>query len=79
MFREIDGESVLLELESGRYFGLDETGTRMWRALEQHREVREAYEELLTEYDVSAERLRDDLLGLVEELASQGLLVIDKG
>ena len=33
LMRELEGESVLLNLDSERYFGLDETGTRMWSVL----------------------------------------------
>lgn len=78
MFREIDGEAVLLELDSGRYYGLDEVGTRMWHALARHRRVEAAAEELLDEYEVAAERLRSDLLAFVEQLADQGLLIVQE-
>jgi len=33
LVRVLDGESVFLNLETERYFGLDETGTRMWQLL----------------------------------------------
>lgn len=77
MFREIDGEAVLLELESGRYFGLDPIGTRMWRALDRHGRVRAAYEDLLAELEVEEERLREDLLNLIDQLAERGLMTVD--
>ena len=35
LFQELDGEAVLLHLESGVYFGLDPIGTRMWHLLEE--------------------------------------------
>src|SRR5262249_46846096 len=31
LVQELGGESVLLNLNGGRYFGLDEVGTRMWQ------------------------------------------------
>ncbi len=33
LVRALDRESVLLNLETERYFGLDEVGTRMWQLL----------------------------------------------
>jgi hypothetical protein len=74
LFRDLDGEAVLLELESGRYYGLNETGTRMWLLLQEHGSVEAALHTLLDEYDVAEERLRKELLGFVGTLTSQRLL-----
>ena len=76
MFRDLDGEAVVLEIESGRYFGLNETGTRMWLLLQEHGSVERVLRDLLTEYDVNEERLRRELLSFVETLSSQRLLQI---
>jgi hypothetical protein len=78
LFRETGGEAVILNMESGKYYGLDEVGTRMWTLLAQHGHVEPAYRILLDEYDVAEERLQQDLLRLVDELASHGLLHVDK-
>lgn len=76
LFRELAGEAVLLQTESGLYFGLDEIGTRIWSLLQQHGEVGRVYEEMLAEYAVSPERLREDLLQLIATLITRGLLEI---
>ncbi len=70
----IDGESVILNLESESYFGLDQVGTRMWIVLTNSDCIQTAYEKLLDEYDVGAEELRRDLDEMVESLLSQGLV-----
>jgi len=77
LFRDLDGESVLLETGSGRYYGLDEIGTRMWNLLREHGEIEAVCRDLLAEYDVSEERLRKDLAKLVEDLSARGLLQLD--
>ncbi|HYU35253.1 MAG TPA: PqqD family protein [Thermoanaerobaculia bacterium] len=74
LFRDLAGEGVLLELDSGRYFGLNETGTRMWRLLVQHGRVEAALEALLEEYEVPRDRLREELLEFVDALLAQRLL-----
>ena len=76
MFRDLDGEAVVLELESGRYFGLNETGTRMWLLLLEHGEVEPALRALLDEYDVPEDRLRTELQEFVDALVSQRLLLV---
>jgi hypothetical protein len=74
LFRDLAGEAVLLELESGRYFGLNETGTRMWSLLVQHGRLDAALSALLEEYDVPEERLCSELLGFVKTVAAHNLL-----
>ena len=78
LFRELDGEAVILHLESGKYFGLDKVGTHMWSLLSEHGQVEPAYQALLEHYEVEAERLQGDLLELIDKLAEQGLLVVDE-
>lgn len=71
--QEIGEETILLDTEGGRYFSLDPVGTRMWQLLRQHGALRPAYETLLTEYDVTPERLEADLLALTEKMVAKGL------
>ncbi|HEY9851466.1 MAG TPA: PqqD family protein [Leptolyngbyaceae cyanobacterium] len=77
LFRELDGESVILNLKSERYFGLDEVGTRMWEVLSSCESIEDAYEVLLSEYDVVPEQLRNDLYKLIENLVEHGLVNVD--
>jgi hypothetical protein len=70
----LDGETVFVNLESERYLGLDEVGTRMWNALTSSSSIEEAYAVLLVEYDVPPEDLRRDLEELVVRLVEHGLV-----
>jgi hypothetical protein len=74
LVRELAGESVLLDLESEAYFGLDEVGTQMWEALTVQPSVDAALRALLQTYDVPPNELRDDLERFVGELAQAGLV-----
>jgi len=76
LVRDLDGESVVLDLQTEKYFGLDEVGTRMWAVLTTADSIEAAYETLLKEYDVEPERLRADIEGLVSQLVGHGLLVV---
>lgn len=76
LFREVDGEAVLLNIESGKYFGLDEIGTRMWQLLSEHEKIGDAFSRLSGEYDVDEDKLRQDLLGFIEKLSGSGLLQV---
>jgi hypothetical protein len=74
LVRLLDKEAVLLNLETERYFGLDEIGTRMWQLLTAEPSVEFAYQKLLDEYDVDAATLRENLVELLEKLTKNGLL-----
>jgi hypothetical protein len=74
LMRDLQGEAVILNLDSECYFGLDEIGTRMWTALTSTADVAAATEALLAEFDVEPERLRTDLDEFVAALADAGLV-----
>jgi protein arginine N-methyltransferase 1 len=73
--RELAGETVLLNLESGVYYGLDAVGTRAWNLLAEERTLTDVCSIMLEEFDVSPERLKGDLATLVKELCEKQLLV----
>lgn len=76
LFREIEREAVLLETRTGRYYGLNEVGTRIWQLLHHLRDVQQVHHELLREYEVAPDALWRDLLGFVGTLTSRGLLKV---
>jgi coenzyme PQQ synthesis protein D (PqqD) len=75
----IEGESVLLNLKSESYFGLDPVGTRMWTLLANSDSIQSAYDALLDEYDVDADKLRLDMQDLIEKLIANGLMEVAAG
>lgn len=77
VFREVSGEAVLLQLERGMYYGLDPVGTRLWVLIVEHGSLQAVFDRALAEFDVSGEQLRSDLLDLVAELESRGLLAVE--
>lgn len=77
LFRELDGESVILSLDAETYFGLDEVGTRVWELLRVGPTIQAAYETLCSEYDVDSQQLRRDLEDLLDQLIAHQLIVVD--
>jgi hypothetical protein len=76
--QEVSGETVLLDLESENYFGLDEVGTRIWQLMKETNDLQAIYQTLLTEYDVSEERLQQDLDTLLGEISGLGLVTLEQ-
>jgi hypothetical protein len=79
MFRLVGDESVLLNLKRGEYSGLDAVGTRMWTVLTESDSIQNAFQTLLTEYDVEATQLRQDLEELLKKLVENELILILPG
>lgn len=75
LISHLQEESVILNLDSEKYFGLDDVGTRFLSVLTSSESIEAAYERLRNEYDVDPQILRNDLLSLVNNLIDQGLLI----
>lgn len=73
--REVGGEIMLMDLESGTYFGLNPIGGRAWQALEDGKSIKELCEQIEGEFDVSPERLREDMLSLAQNLLEHKLVI----
>lgn len=74
--QDLAGESVLLDLETEQYFGLDDVGTRIWQTLTEKDSIQSAIAALLEEYDVEPEQLQQDVKNLIQELLANGLVEI---
>lgn len=74
VFRELQGEAVILNLTSSMYFGLDAVGTRVWQLCEAHGSLNAVWEAMKQEYDAPDETLRGDLLRFIDELLAKGLV-----
>lgn len=74
VFRNLAGEAVVLDLASGRYFGLDPVGTRIWELIASGSTLRDVQHALLAEFDVSPAALESDLLEFAGQLLDRRLL-----
>jgi len=75
VFRDLAGESVILNLETGIYFGLNEVGTRIWSLLVEHGDKNKVVQGMLAEFNVEEQDLRRDVDKLLQELSEKGLLI----
>ncbi len=71
---ELSGESVILHLKNGIYYGLDRIGTRIWNLIQAPTSVASIRDALLSEFEVDCERCEADLLSILQKLADQELV-----
>lgn len=72
--RRVGDDLVILDLTGGRYLSLDPVGARIWELIGEGRTLGEVCSAMEEEYDVSRERLEEDVLKLAGELSAEGLV-----
>ena len=76
MARTVGAETVILDLASGTYFGLDPIGARIWHLLGEGRTLAQACDAMQASHDVSREDIERDVIALVEALQAKQLVSI---
>lgn len=77
LFQEVDGEIVLLDLESERYFGLNRTGARIWQLVGEGAAPDAIVDRLQREFEADRAAIARDVEALLDQLLRAGLLVRD--
>jgi hypothetical protein len=70
----VDGETVMLDPTTSRYFGLEATGARIWELLETPKSQEQLVAALIEEYEVEPETCRAEVSQFLEVLDAAGLL-----
>jgi hypothetical protein len=78
IFEEVEGESILLQLEGGIYYKLNGSGSRIWALLQEHDQIDDVHGALVDEYRVDPEVAKKETERLVSELEKSGLIVVER-
>lgn len=76
VFSDLAGEAVILNLNSGLYFGLNEVGASIWNLIQQPRTVSSIQDVIMEEYEVERDQCECDLLELLQRLEAEGLIEV---
>ena len=72
----VDGELIGMSVERGACYGLNGVGTRIWDMLAEPRSIDSLCDELTREYEVERAQCLSEVVDLLEELRSEGLLAV---
>ena len=75
MAQQVEGDSVLLDIDSGEYFSLNEVGGFVWGKCDDSTSVSAIADAICTEFDVDRATALGDVIELLDELAQAGLVV----
>ncbi len=76
---EIDGEVVMMGIDQGRYFGLDDIGSDIWRRLETPVTLGDLVDALAAEYDAERTVIARDVVALLDQFLDHGIVRIVTG
>lgn len=76
---DMGGEVVILDLKSGKYFGLDSVGARIWTLIEEFTPLAEVQRTIMAEYEVDAETCARDILAFVDQMQTAGIVEVCRG
>lgn len=71
---EMEGDAVILHIEDGVYYELDEVGNFIWQQLDSPVTINEIVDKILTEYDVDREQCEKDTQEIIQQLSENGLV-----
>lgn len=75
LFSDMDGETVMMSIQNGEYYGLDEVGSRIWQLLEKPESAETLTEKLIEDYEVTRENCLSDVMEFLNILAEKHLII----
>jgi hypothetical protein len=73
---DLAGESVILNLKDGTYYGLNELGSVIWEFIQEPKTVADICESILQEYEVDADTCNSSVQALLSDLVNAQLVEI---
>lgn len=73
---DLQGEMIILDTNSGCYFGLNAVASNIWKLIETPMSVQDIQDALVTQYQVEPDQCKRDTLILLQELQSEGLIEV---
>lgn len=75
MTADMKGATVMLDIETGKYYNLGDVGGRIWEILEEEMTIKQLIEKLMQEYDVTEEQCQKDIEPFLEKMMERGLVI----
>jgi len=75
VFNQIEGEVVMLSLETSAYYGMDKIGSRIWELMEKPVSFSKILSHLMEEYNVSKEQCSTETKDFINKLIEKKLVI----
>ena len=74
---DLDGETVMMNIENGEYFKANEIGSRIWGLLEEQTTPRRICDQLLEEFDIESDTCEKQVFSFLETLLKDQLIQVN--
>ena len=74
-YQTVGEEAIIININTGEYYSLNDTGTRFWELLDGQRSIAECARVIAAEYDAPLGEVEADLLELAAEFKKEGLII----
>ena len=68
VFNEVDGELVMMNIETGSYASMNETGKSIWGLIEEPKTVDDVLTALIVEYDIDRQTAETEVISFIKKL-----------
>ena len=72
----VDGETVIVNVQSGDQYSLNQTGTVIWQLADGAHTLRQIVASLEEQYDVTEEQAHSEVFQLASELLNESLIIV---
>ena len=73
---DLGGESAILNMANGVYYGLNAVGARVWELIQEPKQVSEVRDVITAEYEVEPSQCEQDIVNLLSQMDEQGLIQV---
>jgi hypothetical protein len=73
---DMDGETVMMSIEMGKYYSLGKTGSVIWSMIDTPLSIEELIEKLMGKYNAGREQCEKDVLSFLGEMLEEGIITI---
>lgn len=78
LITEVDGESVMMHVSNGQYWGLNTTSTEIWNYLEANKSLEELIQYMMSIYDVEEESCHAEVGTVVIAMVKNKILFVQE-
>ncbi|WP_226667514.1 lasso peptide biosynthesis PqqD family chaperone [Metabacillus litoralis] len=75
---DMDGETVMLSIQNGKYYNLGEIGGAIWELIDKPITINQLINLLLEKYAVDHAQCEEQVIVFVKSLYKQGLVKVDE-
>ena len=76
LVNEVDGETVMMSIENGSYYGMNPTGNYIWNLLEQEKSIADLLENIAKTFTLSKEQCENEVLPFIQKMINEKILLI---